>query len=388
LIGWRGASGHAMNRKCCEETSMAPRPPFRADHVGSLLRPAYLHEARESAQKGAITREALRQSEDRAIREAVALQESVGLQSVTDGEFRRAFWHVDFLTGFDGIVATQSQYAAKFKGEDGTTAETRSMLVVDGKIRRTRPVMLEHFNFLKAATKRVAKLCIPSPTYLHMRGGRKVVSRAAYPEMEEFWTDIIAAYRAEIRDLAVAGLAYLQLDDVAISCLCDPEIRAQIARDGEDADALAPRYAAVVNAIIAERPASLGITIHTCRGNFQSMWMASGGYDAVADAILSRLAVDGFFLEYDTERAGGFEPLRFVPKGKKVVLGLVSTKIAALESKDQLKRRIEAASRYVPIENLCLSPQCGFASSHHGNRISEEIERRKLAAQEVWGSAA
>ena len=366
------------------------RPPFHGDQVGSLLRPAALQQARAQAEAGTITQAELRAIEDRSIRDMVALQEAAGLQAITDGELRRAFWHVDFLTGFDGIVPTQSNYAVTFKGDHGETANTRSMLVVDGKVRRRKPIMVEHFRYLKSVTTRTAKLCIPAPTYLHMRGGRKVVSEAAYPDMAEFWADITRAYHAEIADLVAAGCTYLQFDDVSVAYLCDPEIRAQIKRDGEDPDSLPARYAEVISGLIAERPESLSVTLHTCRGNFQSMWMASGGYDAVAEAFFGSAAVDGFFLEYDTERAGGFEPLRFVPKGKRVVLGLISTKQPELESKDALKRRIEAAAKYVPIENLCISPQCGFASTHHGNRITPDIQRAKLAlvvevATEIWG---
>jgi 5-methyltetrahydropteroyltriglutamate--homocysteine methyltransferase len=362
------------------------QPPFRADQVGSLLRPPELHAARDQAAKGAITKTQLREIEDRAIRDVVALQESVGLRGITDGEFRRAFWHVDFLTGFTGIVATQAQYALGFRGE---TAETRSMLVVRDKVRRTRPVTLDDFKFLRRATTCTPKICIPAPTYLHMRGGRKVVSDTAYPDIDEFWSDIIAAYRAEIKDLAAAGLTYLQLDDVSFATLCDETIRAQVRRDGEDPDRLPARYAQIISALVAERPAGLRVTMHTCRGNFQSMWMAEGGYDAVAEGLFGA-AVDGFFLEYDDERSGGFEPLRLVPKGKYVVLGLVSTKRPELESKDTLKRRIDAAAKYVPLENLCLSPQCGFASSHHGNKLAIDLERRKLervveVANAVWG---
>jgi 5-methyltetrahydropteroyltriglutamate--homocysteine methyltransferase len=363
--------------------------PFHADHVGSLLRPPELHRAREQAEKGEITATALEAIEDRCIRDAVALQEAAGLQSITDGEFRRAFWHVDFLTGLRGVVPTQSNYAVTFKGEHGETANTSSMLVVREKIRRPKPIMVDHFAAVKALTKRTAKICIPAPTYLHMRGGRKVVSEAVYPDMEEFWADIIKAYREEIADLVKAGCTYLQLDDVSISYLCDRDIRAQIARDGEDPDRLQKKYVSVLNAITADRPANLNVAIHTCRGNFQSMWMASGGYDAIAETILGGLDVDGFFLEYDTDRSGGFEPLRFVGKGKRVVLGLVSTKKPELESKDALKRRVDKAARYVPMEQLCLSPQCGFASTHHGNRITLDVEKRKLAlvvetATELW----
>jgi 5-methyltetrahydropteroyltriglutamate--homocysteine methyltransferase len=365
------------------------KPPFRADQVGSLLRPPELKEAREKRKQGKIGTEELRQVEDRSIRKAVAMQEAAGLQSVTDGEFRRAFWHVDFLTGFEGIVATQGQYALKFHGEGGAESETRSMMVVNSKVKRTRPVAVEHFRFLKETTKKTAKLCIPAPTYLHMRGGRKVIDAAAYPDIEEFWSDIARAYREEIRDLVAAGCSYLQIDDVSFACLCDEGIRAQVKRDGEDPAKLPSKYAAVINSLLKDRPTSLGATLHTCRGNHASMWMAEGGYDAVAEAVFGETNVDGFFLEYDTARAGGFEPLRFVPKTKKVVLGLVSTKTPRLEDKEILKRKIEQAARYVPLENLCLSPQCGFASSEVGNRVTEDDQRRKLelvveVAREVW----
>ena len=360
------------------------KPPFRADHVGSLLRPPELKQARAAKLPG----EKLREIEDRCIRQAVALQESAGLQSITDGEFRRAFWHVDFLTGFEGIVATQGQYALKFHGEGGAESETRSMMVVNGKVRRTKPVMVDHFSFLKKTTKKTAKLCIPAPTYMHMRGGRKVVNEAAYPDVEEFWNDITMAYQQEIADLAKAGLEYLQIDDVSFATLCDEGIRAQVRRDGEDPDKLPFLYSRIISSILEKKPKSMGVTMHTCRGNHASMWMAEGGYDAVAEAIF-QTAVDGFFLEYDTARAGGFEPLRFVPKGKKVVLGLISTKTPRLEDKNQLKKRIEEAARYVPLENLCLSPQCGFASSEVGNKLTEDDQKRKLAlavevASEVW----
>ncbi|HWM44083.1 MAG TPA: 5-methyltetrahydropteroyltriglutamate--homocysteine S-methyltransferase [Burkholderiales bacterium] len=365
------------------------KPPFRADHVGSLLRPQELKAAREQLKKGNLSREQLREAEDRTIRKAVAMQEAAGLQSITDGEFRRAFWHVDFLTGFEGIVATQSQYALKFHGEGGAESETRSMMVVNSKVKRTRPVMVDHFRFLKGATRRTAKLCIPAPTYLHMRGGRKVVNEKAYPDVEEFWSDITLAYRQEIADLAEAGLEYLQIDDVSFACLCDAGIRAQVKRDGEDPAKLPAQYARIISDLIAERPKSLGVTMHTCRGNHASMWMAEGGYDAVAEAVF-QTEVDGFFLEYDTARAGGFAPLRFVPRNKKVVLGLVSTKTPVLEKKDALKKRVEEAAKYVPLENLCLSPQCGFASSEVGNKLTEDDQKRKLervaeTAREIWG---
>jgi len=366
--------------------------PFRADHVGSLLRPQELKDARAKAASGEITAAELRAIEDRCIRDVVKLQESVGLQSVTDGEFRRAMWHTDFLTGFDGIVPTHSNYAVKFHGKGGETAETRSMLTVSGKVRRSKPIMIDHFAFLKSATTKTAKFCMPSATYLHVRGGRKLVDPTAYPDMQEFWHDIAQGYQEEIADLAKAGCDYVQIDDVSFAYLCDESICQQIANDGEDPKRLPQLYTQIVNTLVAKRPANMTVTIHTCRGNHQSMWMAEGGYDAVAEAFFTEADVDGFFLEYDTERAGGFEPLRFVPKHKKVVLGLISSKEAEIESKDQIKRRIEEATKYIALDQLCLSPQCGFASTAPGNRITEDVERKKLQliveiAQEVWGSA-
>lgn len=365
--------------------------PFRADQVGSLLRPEKLKQARDKAAKNEITPQQLREIEDACIRDVIALQESAGLQAITDGEFRRAFWHVDFLTGFDGIVWTHGDYAVSFKGDDGKTAHMSSMLVVNGKVRRDKPIMVDDFKFLKSATSRTAKFCIPSPTYLHMRGGRKVIDPQAYPDVKEFWSDIVQGYREEIGDMAKAGCGYLQLDDVSFATLCDSGVQDQVRKDGEDPIALANLYADIVNAITKDR-GDMAITMHTCRGNAMSMWMAEGGYEPVAEIIFGKVDVDGFFLEYDTERAGGFEPLRFVPKSKKVVLGLVSSKVPELESKDALKRRIDEAAKYIPLDNLCLSPQCGFASTHHGNKVTEDIERRKLAlcvevAAEVWGNA-
>jgi 5-methyltetrahydropteroyltriglutamate--homocysteine methyltransferase len=365
------------------------KPPFRADQVGSLLRPAELKQARADFKEKRISAEKLKQLEDQHIRKAITLQEAAGMQAITDGEFRRAFWHTDFLTGFDGIVATQGQYALKFHGEGGAEGETKSMMVVNGKVKRSRPIMVSHFEFLKKTTLKTAKICIPAPTYLHMRGGRKVVDAKAYPDIEEFWGDITRAYREEIADLAAAGCTYLQIDDVSFATLCDENIRAQVKRDGEDPAKLPAQYARIISDLISERPSSMGVTMHTCRGNHASMWMAEGGYDPVAEAIF-QTAVDGFFLEYDTGRAGGFEPLRFVPKGKKVVLGLISSKNPRIESKDLLKRRVEQASKFVPLEDLCISPQCGFASSETGNKLTEDDQRRKLelvaeVARDIWG---
>ena len=266
------------------------------------------------------------------------------------------------------------------------------MLCVNGKVRRSKPIMIDHFAFLKSAVTKTAKFCMPSATYLHVRGGRKLVDQTAYPDMQEFWDDIAKGYQEEIADLAKAGCDYVQIDDVSFAYLCDESICQQIANDGEDPKRLPQLYTKIVNTLVAKRPANMTVTIHTCRGNHQSMWMAEGGYDAVAEAFFTEADVDGFFLEYDTERAGGFEPLRFVPKNKKVVLGLVSSKEAEIESKDQIKRRIEEATKFIALDQLCLSPQCGFASTAPGNRITEDVERKKLQliveiAQEVWGSA-
>ncbi len=362
-------------------------PPFRADHVGSLLRPAALHEARARAARGEIDRAALRAVEDQSIREAVAFQESVGLRAITDGEFRRSWWHIDFLCGFDGVATTTGSFGVKFQGAD----EQPPLMQVTGKIRRARPNMLDHYTYLRPLTKRTAKFCIPSPAMLHARGDRAALARV-YPDLDQFWSDLTAAYRAEIGALRAAGCAYLQIDDTTVAMMCDPQVREQFRRLGDDPDRLSAIYADAVNAALGDARAGLTVTLHTCRGNFKSAWLASGGYDPIAESAFNRLQVDGFFLEYDTERAGGFEPLRFMPKGKKVVLGLVSSKVPQLEDKDELKRRIDAAAKYVALENLCLSPQCGFSSTHHGNKISLDDQRRKLelvleVAREVWGTA-
>lgn len=367
-------------------------PPYRADHVGSLLRPAALREVRANAEKGGITAAELRAAEDSAIRDAVALQERAGLQSITDGEFRRGHYLVDFMSALDGIVPTHTSYALSFRGSDGTTGETRSMLSVSGKVRRSRPIMLDAFRFLKSVTSRTAKVCIPSPTWVHMRGGSKTVSPEAYPDIDEFWDDIVRAFHEEISDLAAAGCTYLQLDEISFAFLCDQTIRDRIAADGLNADRLIADYARVVDRIAAGAPEGMTVTVHTCRGNFQSMWMAEGGYERVAAKAFAQPSVDGYFLEFDTERAGGFEPLRMIPRDKRVVLGVVTSKNSELEKKGDLKRRIDEAAKYFPLEQLCLSPQCGFASTHHGNRITEDVERRKLeliveTATEVWGSA-
>ena len=367
------------------------KPPFRADHVGSLLRPHELHELREKVRAGKAAAAELKAAEDKAIREVVKLQEDVGIQSVTDGEFRRDWWHIDFLHGFDGVELSHGDIygEAKFKG----TSEQPPMMLIEGKIRRSKPSMLSHFQFLKSiVSKGTPKFTMPSPAMLHARADRASL-RKVYPDVNELWADLTRCYREEIADLYKAGCRYLQIDDTTIAMWGDPKVQEQFRKLGDDPKKDAAMYADAVNAAIREVPDDMTVAIHTCRGNFKSTWLASGAYaDFVAERVFTGLEVDAFFLEYDTERAGGFEPLRFVPKGKKVVLGLVSSKIPALEDKEALKRRIEAAAKFIPLENLCLSPQCGFSSTHHGNKLTVAQEAAKLklcidTAKEVWGSA-
>jgi 5-methyltetrahydropteroyltriglutamate--homocysteine methyltransferase len=365
------------------------KPPFRADHVGSLLRPHELHDLREKVRQGSASAAELKDAEDKAIREAVKLQEDIGLQSITDGEFRRDWWHIDFLHGFDGVeLSTGDIYGeAKFKG----THEQPPTMTVAGKIRRTKPSMLSHFQFLRTIVKKgTPKFTMPSPAMLHARADRQSL-RKVYPDVNELWADLAKAYRAEIADLYQAGCRYLQIDDTTIAMWGDPKVQEHFRKLGDDPKKDAALYADAVNAAIRDVPDDMTVAIHTCRGNFKSTWLASGAYaDFVAERVFTGLDVDAFFLEYDTERAGGFEPLRFVPRGKKVVLGLVSSKVSALEDKEALKRRIDAAAKFVPLENLCLSPQCGFSSTHHGNNLTVEQEKAKLrlcidVAEEVWG---
>jgi 5-methyltetrahydropteroyltriglutamate--homocysteine methyltransferase len=367
-------------------------PPFRADHVGSLLRPPELLEARAKQQAGEISAAALRAVEDRSIREAVALQESIGLRGITDGEYRRTYFHIDFLEKFDGI-GVRGGIATKFHRHDREIDFAPPRLEVVGKIRRAGPIAGADFEFLKSVTKQTPKLCIPSPTMVHFRGGRGAIDRTAYPDMEEFFADLARVYREEIADLAARGCTYLQLDDTNLAYLCDEKLR-QGARDrGDDPDELRHIYARLINDAIRDRPTSMTVCIHLCRGNFRSAWVAEGGYDPVAEPLFSEIAVDGYFLEYDTPRAGDFAPLRYLPKKKSLVLGLVTTKTPELESPDDLKRRIDSAARYVPMERLAISPQCGFSSTVHGNDISVETEIAKLrriveVARQVWGADA
>ena len=362
------------------------KPPFRADHVGSLLRPQELHAARAKHKNGEISAEELRRIQDKDIREVVNLQESIGLQAITDGEFRRDWWHIDFIHNFDGVDLTVNKFAT-FHASD----EQPPLFKLTGKVRRTKPSMLSHFQFLKSIVKKgTPKFTMPSPAMLHARSDREALTRV-YPDLDEFWADITQAYREELRDLYQAGCRYLQIDDTTIAMMGDPKVQEQFRKLGDDPKKDTAMYADAVNAAIRDVPDDMTVAIHTCRGNFKSTWLASGSYDYVAETAFSRIDVDGFFLEYDTERAGGFEPLRYIPKGKKVVLGLVSSKVPELEKKDDLKRRIDAASKYVPLENLCLSPQCGFSSTHHGNNLTVEQEKAKLklcidTAKEVWGT--
>jgi len=357
-------------------------PPFRADHVGSLLRPAALHDARAKAKAGAIPPSALREVEDRAIRAAVAKQESIGLNVVTDGEYRRDFWHLDFLRQLGGVTqVTGMQFAAE---------DVPPMPAVIGQVRCAGPIMTDHFRYLASLAKTTPKLTVPAPAMLHIRGGRRAISREHYPDLGPFWNDVSNAYRAAIGHIAAAGCTYLQLDDVSFSYLCDARIRDGLRAGGDDPATLPRAYALAINQALANRPAGMTVAMHTCRGNFRSTWLASGGYeDAVVEAMFST-DVDAYFMEWDSERAGGFEPLRLLPKTKRVVLGLVTTKSGTLESKDVIARRIDEAAKYVPLDRLCLSPQCGFASTHHGNKLTEEEQWRKLervveVAREVWG---
>ena len=350
-------------------------PPFHADQVGSLLRPSGLAEARKRNDLAFV---------ENAIRDAVRKQEAIGLQSVTDGEFRRDYWHLDFMKQLDGVTL-KPVVGMTFNADD-----VPPMASVTGKVKCSRPIMVADFSFLKSATTRTAKFCMPSPGALHFRGGRNAISREIYPDLAEFWADAGEAWRTAIGQLADAGCTYLQLDDVGFSYLCDAKVRENFRNNGDDPANLHRDYAEAINRALRERPKGMAVTMHTCRGNFRSTWFASGGYqDEVLEGMFSA-NVDGFFMEYDTERAGGFEPLRRLPKGKKVVLGLVTTKSGTLESKDSLKKRIDEAARYVPLENLRLSPQCGFSSTHHGNKLTEEDQWRKLervveVAREVWG---
>ncbi|MFI5101424.1 MAG: 5-methyltetrahydropteroyltriglutamate--homocysteine S-methyltransferase [Actinomycetes bacterium] len=366
-------------------------PPFRADHVGSLLRPQRLLDARARHAAGELPVGELRAVEDAAILDAVRMQEDVGLRSATDGEFRRASWHMDFIYQLDGVTKSDQSMHVKFYNEEGTIEFAPPALRVSSPIDVTSTIFAEAFTFLRGCvTSAVPKLTIPSPSMVHYRGGRAAIDESVYPDLDAFWDDLSAAYAKEVAGLAALGCTYLQLDDTSLAYLNDPRQRELVASIGGDADHQHERYIRQINAALAGRPDGLSVTTHMCRGNFRSSWAAEGGYDFVAEALFSRLEVDGFFLEFDDERSGGFEPLRFVPPGKFVVLGLVTTKHGRVEDKDDLKRRIDEAAKYVPLEQLCLSPQCGFSSTVEGNVLTYDEQVAKLAlivetAREVWG---
>jgi 5-methyltetrahydropteroyltriglutamate--homocysteine methyltransferase len=364
------------------------KPPFRADHVGSLLRPSALKDARAQREKGEITAEQLKAIEDREIAAVIRKQEDVGLKSVTDGEFRRAFWNYDFLGAIDGAQAYLGERKIKFQG-----VNPRPMMMrVTGKLGAfAGHPMIEHFKYLSAHTRATPKMTIPSPSSMHFRYGRDAIPASIYPDMADFYRDLGTAYSKAVRAFADAGCRYLQLDEVNLAYLCDPQLRAQVTERGESAEELPGIYAKLINAAISDIPQDMTITMHLCRGNFQSTFVASGGYEPVAETLFNAINVHGYFMEYDSERAGGFEPLRFVPKGKTVVLGLVTSKSGTLESKDELKRRIDQASKFIDLEQLCLSPQCGFASTEEGNILAEDEQWAKLrmivdVAKEVWGN--
>jgi len=368
------------------------QPPFRADHVGSLLRPEVLLTARAQAAAHEITADALREIEDDSIRDIVAMQRDVGLQSATDGEFRRSAWHMDFIYQLEGVTQADEKMHVQFFNDAGTLDFAPAALRINDRIRLGQTIFADHFRFLKEQVGPgvTPKLTIPSPSMVHYRGGRASVDPAVYPDLDGFWDDLTAAYAEEVRRLGDIGCTYLQLDDTSLAYLNDPKQRDLIASLGGDREHQHEVYIRNINRVLEARPPSMRITTHMCRGNFRSSWAAEGGYDFVAEALFGGLDVDGFFLEYDDTRSGGFEPLRFVPKGKYVVLGLVTTKRGALESKDDLKRRIAEAAKFVPLEQLCLSPQCGFSSTVEGNTLSydEEVAKLRLiveTAEEVWG---
>ncbi len=363
------------------------KPPFRADHVGSLLRSVPLKEARARRERGEIDTPALKAVEDREIAALIKKQEAVGLHSITDGEYRRASWQTDFLVGLDGVESYQGERKMLFKG-----AQPRPILLrINKELGGYAPhPMIEHYKFVAAHTKATPKMTIPSPSTLHFRYGREAVPESIYASMDDFYRDLGETYRKVLRAFADAGCRYLQLDEVNLAYLCDPALCAQVAARGEDPATLPMTYAAMINAAMSDIPSDMTISMHLCRGNFRSSFVGTGGYEPIAEILFNTIKVHGYFMEYDTERAGGFEPLRFVPKGKTVVLGLVTTKTGELESRDALKRRIDQAAKFVDIDQLCLSPQCGFASTEEGNVLAEDEQWAKLRmivelADEVWG---
>ena len=372
--------------------SMRATPPFRADHVGSLLRPPALLQARAEHAAGRLSDDELRAAEDDAIRDVVRMQRDVGLRSATDGEFRRASWHMDFIYQLEGVSKAPGNMSVQFHNADGDIEFTPAALHIDGKLGLGETIFAEAFRFLQSVTEdgQTPKLTIPSPSMVHYRGGRAAIDESVYPDLDDFWRDLTGAYAEEVARLGELGCTYLQFDDTSLAYLNDPSQRAMIAGQGADAEHLHEDYIRHINEALAGRPEGMAVTTHMCRGNFRSSWVAEGGYDFVAEALFDQLEVDGFFMEWDDARSGGFEPLRFVPKDKVVVLGLVTTKRGELETKDELVRRIEEASRYVDVDQLCLSPQCGFSSTVEGNALSYEDEVAKLrliveTAEDVWG---
>ena len=368
----------------------APHLPARFDHVGSFLRPKFLLEAREQKAKGQITPEQLRVVEDKAITDIVKFQQDVGLKSITDGEFRRTYFHLDFLEQLGGVKVGEATLAI---GADGKEHLVPPAIHVIDKVTHAKQIQLEDFKYLKSQVSagNTPKVTIPSPTMLHFRGGRAGISRAAYPDLEPvFYEDVAKAYGDELRSLAAAGCTYVQMDDTNLAYLCDEKMREAARGRGDDPNELAHRYAKFINLVVAQKPAGMTLAMHLCRGNFKSTHAAAGNYEPVAEALLKEMNIDAYFLEYDDDRSGDFKPLRYLAKGKTVVLGLVTTKFGALENKDDLKRRIEEAAKYVPLEQLALSPQCGFSSTVHGNDIAVEAQKNKLrlvieTAEEVWG---
>ena len=365
-------------------------PPFRADHVGSFLRPKYLLDAREQAAKGALSKEELRRVEDKAIAEIVQFQEDVGLQAVTDGEFRRTYFHIDFLEQLGGV---KTDIPVTITKPDGSQELAPPVMRVVDKVRHAKDIQKADFEYLKSQVSvgHTPKVSIPSPTMLHFRGGRAGISKQHYPELDpDFYDDVAKAYGDELRSLAAAGSTYVQMDDTNLAYLCDDKLREAARSRGDDPDELPHRYAKFINKVVAQKPQDMTLAIHLCRGNFQSTWAAQGGYEPVAEALLSEMDVDAYFLEYDDARSGDFKPLRFLPKNKTVVLGLITTKLGQLENPDDQKRRIDEASKYAPLEQLALSPQCGFSSTVHGNNIAVAQQREKLklvvdVARAVWG---
>lgn len=371
--------------------SLGKRPPFRADHVGSLLRPPELARARDAHARGELDDDGLRNVENDCIHAVAAMQEEAGLQGVTDGEYRRAFWHLDFLERIEGVEITEGDFVAHFQKDDGTEVGFRPPTVcVTGPLAHVRDIQAEDFDYLASVTSRTAKVCIPSPSMLHFRGGRAAIDETAYPDMDGFYADLAKVYNEEVMALAGRGLKYLQLDDTNFAYLCDDSIREATRAKGEDPDELPRTYCHLLNAALAGRPQDMAVTVHMCRGNFKSAWVAQGGYEPVAEILFNELDVDGFFMEYDDPRSGDFAPLRFLPPGKTVVLGIMTSKRPELESADDLKRRIDEAARHAPIEQLAVSPQCGFASTVEGNELTAEDQFAKLrrlveVAEDVWG---